>query len=55
MNSCRGAFFGYNEKQFFGLLTFDITLADPTVTFQIVSIDNEIINTLTVRRSELSD
>jgi alkaline phosphatase D len=50
-----GALFGYNQKQSFGLLTLDTTLTDPTVTFQIVSIDNEVINTLSVKRSELAD
>ncbi|MDW7680213.1 MAG: alkaline phosphatase D family protein, partial [bacterium] len=48
------ALFGYNEKQSFGLLTFDTTLDDPTVMYQIVSIDNEIIHTLTVARSKIS-
>jgi alkaline phosphatase D len=49
-----GAIFGYNEKQSFGLLSFDSTKADPTVTFDIVSIDNEIIHRLTIRHSEIS-
>ena len=42
------ALFGYNEKQSFGLLTFDTTKPDPTVTYQIVNIDNEIVNELTI-------
>jgi alkaline phosphatase D len=46
--------FGYNEKQSFGLLTFDTTLPDPTVTYQIYSIDDELIYTLEVMRSEIS-
>ncbi|MHC4621653.1 MAG: alkaline phosphatase D family protein, partial [Planctomycetota bacterium] len=49
-----GAIFGYNEKQSFGLLSFDTTKTDPTVTFQIVSIDSETINTITVPLSEIS-
>jgi alkaline phosphatase D len=49
-----GAIFGYNEKQSFGLLSFDSTKADPTVTFEIVSIDNETIHSLTIRHSEIS-
>ena len=49
-----GALFGYNEKQSFGLLTFDTTLPDPVVTYQIYSIDNELIYTLDVKRSEIS-
>ena len=49
-----GAIFGYNEKQSFGLLSFDSTKADPTVTFDIVSIDNETIHSLTIKHSEIS-
>jgi alkaline phosphatase D len=49
-----GSLFGYNEKQSFGLLTFDTTLEDPTVTYQIFSIDDERVYTLTVKKSELS-
>jgi alkaline phosphatase D len=49
-----GAIFGYNEKQSFGLLSFDTTKADPTVTFEIVSIDNETINSLTIPLGEIS-
>jgi alkaline phosphatase D len=45
--------FGYNEKCSFGLLEFNTTKKDPELTFKIVSIDNEIINTITVRRSQL--
>ena len=48
------ALFGYNEKQSFGLLTFDTTLDDPTVTYQIVSIDNEIVHELMIKKSEIS-
>lgn len=46
--------FGYNEKQSFGLLTFDTTLPDPTIAYQIYSIDDELIYTLEVKRSEIS-
>ncbi|MHC4755706.1 MAG: alkaline phosphatase D family protein, partial [Planctomycetota bacterium] len=49
-----GAIFGYNKKQSFGLLSFDTTKSDPTVTFQIISIDNEPINSLTIKLSEIS-
>jgi alkaline phosphatase D len=49
-----GAIFGYNKKQSFGLLTFDTTKADPTVTYKIVSIDNEMINSITIPLSQLS-
>ena len=48
------ALFGYNAKNSFGLLRFDTTLDDPEVTYQIYSIDNELVYTLTLRLSELS-
>jgi len=48
-----GSLFGYNEKQSFGLLTFDTTLEDPIVIYQIYSIDDELIHTLEVKKSEL--
>ncbi len=49
-----GALFSYNEKCSFGLLTFDTTQADPTVTYEIINIDNQLIHTHTVRKSEIS-
>ncbi|MHC4336916.1 MAG: alkaline phosphatase D family protein [Planctomycetota bacterium] len=49
-----GAIFGYNKKQSFGLLTFDTTEPDAKVTYQIVSIDNEVVHSLTLKLSELS-
>jgi len=49
-----GAIFGYNKKQSFGLLTFDTQKPDPTVTFDIINIDNEPIHRLTVHLSEIS-
>jgi len=49
-----GALFGYDNKQSFGLLTFDTTLADPSVTYQIVSIDNEVMGSMTIKLSEIS-
>jgi len=49
-----GTLFGYNAKQSFGLLTFDLTSSDPLVTFQGVSIDDEIVGTVTVKLSGIS-
>jgi len=46
--------FGYNEKCSFGLLTFDTARADPELTYQVVNIDDEVIHTLKIKRSELS-
>jgi alkaline phosphatase D len=49
-----GALFGYNRKCSFGLLTFDTTKTDPEVTYQIISIDNELIWEFTLRKSQLT-
>lgn len=49
-----GAIFGYNEKCSFGMLNFDTTLPDPQLTYEIINIDNELIHTLTLRKSRLS-
>ena len=47
------ALFSYNEKQSFGLVTFDTAADDPTVTYRVVTIDGETVHTLTVKRSQL--
>ncbi len=49
-----GAMFGYNAKCSFGLLTFDTTLADPRVTYDVVNIDGETVDSLTIHKSELT-
>lgn len=49
-----GALFGYNAKCSFGELTFDTTRADPTVTYHIYSIDDELQYALALNRSALS-
>lgn len=49
-----GALFGYNDKQSFGKLTFDTKKADPSVTYDIISIDNKKIHSLTLTQSMLS-
>ena len=46
--------FHYNAKCSFGKLSFDTGKPDPEVTFQIVNIDNEAVDSVTVRKSELS-
>ncbi len=48
-----GSLFGYNEKCSFGHLAFDTTGDDPTLTYRIVNIDNEVIHTFAVRRTHL--
>ncbi|MEO0446387.1 MAG: alkaline phosphatase D family protein [Verrucomicrobiota bacterium] len=45
--------FGYNEKQSFGRVDFDLTKEDPTVTYTIISIDGEEIHSMEVKQSEL--
>jgi len=47
--------YGYNKTCSFGLLEFDTTAADPTVTYKIVSIDGEVMHTFTLKRSQLAD
>ncbi len=49
-----GALFGYNKKCSFGLLSFDTGLSDPQVTYQIINIDNEVIHTLSLQKSQLT-
>ena len=48
------ALFGYNKKCSFGLLTFDTTKADAELIYQVINIDDELIRTLKVTRSQLS-
>jgi alkaline phosphatase D len=50
----QGAIFSYNKPQSFGLVTFDTTLADPQVTYEVVNIDGEKPHSITVKRSQLS-
>tara|TARA_Y100000588_G_scaffold394790_1_gene517303 strand:+ start:2193 stop:3488 length:1296 start_codon:yes stop_codon:yes gene_type:complete len=45
--------FGYNAKQSFGRVDFDLNAADPTVKYTIINIDGKSIHSLTVKRSEL--
>ncbi len=50
-----GSLFSYNKKNSYGQLTFDTTKSDPTVTYKIFSIDDELIHTFTVKKSEIKD
>lgn len=47
------AIFSYNKKQSFGLIDFDTTLADPTITYSIVTIDGETVHSHTLKASQL--
>jgi alkaline phosphatase D len=49
-----GALFSYNAKDSFGKLSFDTSIPDPEMTYQIYSIDNELIDTLVIRHSTLA-
>ena len=49
----KSSLFGYNEKQSFGRVDFDLEADDPSVTYTIVSIDGKEIHSLKVKRSEL--
>jgi alkaline phosphatase D len=48
------ALFGYNAKCSFGLLSFDTTLPDPRITYRIVNIDDEVVYTFSVTKSQLA-
>ena len=48
------ALFSYNKGNFFGLLTFDLTKADPEITFRCITIDNETVHTMTLKKSHIS-
>lgn len=56
MKNAKGSEFimGYNEKCSFGLVEFDTTVADPTITYTIVNIDNEEVGRRSLKLSELS-
>ena len=45
--------YGYNDKCSFGVLAFDTEKADPEVTYKIISIDNEPVWEMTLKRSQL--
>jgi alkaline phosphatase D len=48
-----GLIWGYNEKCSFGLMRFDTLAATPSVTFECVNIDGEVIHRHTLQTSEL--
>ena len=48
-----GAVFSYNKLQSFGLVTFDTTVADPQVTYEVVNINGKKTRSITVKRSQL--
>ncbi len=49
-----GALFSYNLKDSFGLLTFDTAREEPEATYEIYSIDDELIETLVIPHAALA-
>jgi len=47
----KGNLFSYNAKCSYGQLVFDTTKPDPTVTYNIINIDDQVINSFTLKRS----
>ena len=45
--------FGYNKKQSFGRVDFDLTAEDPSVKYTIINIDGEEIHDFTIKLSQL--
>ncbi|MFU8862123.1 MAG: alkaline phosphatase D family protein [Cyclonatronaceae bacterium] len=54
-NAMPGALYSYNEKESFGLLNFDFDNDEPAVTYQIYSIDDELVYEMKIDRSQLED
>ncbi|MDG2123060.1 MAG: alkaline phosphatase D family protein, partial [Verrucomicrobiales bacterium] len=49
----KSAVFSYNKKQSFGLVDFDTTLGDPTISYSVLSIDGETVHSHTLNASQL--
>lgn len=49
----KSSLFGYNEKQSFGRVDFDLNSDDPTVKYTIINIDGKAIHSHEVKLSEL--
>jgi alkaline phosphatase D len=47
------ALFSYNQGNYFGLLSFDLTKTDPEVTFQCITMERKSVFQLTLQRSQL--
>jgi alkaline phosphatase D len=52
--SVEGSLYSYNDTPHFGRLRFDTTAADPTITYDIISIDGEVVHSTTLSRSQLT-
>ena len=49
----KSSLFGYNQKQSFGRIDFDLKADDPTLKYTIITIDGEAVHDLEVKLSEL--
>lgn len=49
-----GCLFGYNKTCSFGMLRFDTAAEDPSVTYDVFTIENELVESITIRASELA-
>ncbi len=49
----KSSLFGYNEKQSFGRVDFDLKADDPTVKYTVINIDGKAIHSLGVKLSDL--
>lgn len=52
--SVEGSLYSYNDKPHFGRLRFDTTKADPTITYDIINIQGELVHSTTLARSQLT-
>ncbi|MCC9641126.1 alkaline phosphatase family protein [Rhodopirellula sp. JC740] len=47
------ALFSYNEGNFFGKMPFEFEKPDPEVTFECITMENETVHSMTLKRSQL--
>ena len=50
----KSSLFGYNKKQSFGRVDFDLKADDPTVKYTVINIDGKAIHSLAVKLSKLN-
>ncbi len=49
----KAAVFSYNAKQSFGVVHFDTTVKDPTVRYEVVTIDGDAVHSFELKKSQL--
>lgn len=52
--SVEGSLFSYNDTPHFGRLDFDTTKTDPTIRYDIISIEGEVVHSVTLNHSDLT-